>query len=112
MRWVLFFVCAFFFSLGDYLCSMESLRHGRFWFTAFGALVGGCGYVVFSELSKTTPLAAMGGYINGAVVIITCLFFGYLLQGNRLSNSEWFWIAVIFIGICGLGYSQSGLENS
>lgn len=117
MQLVLFCSCAFLFSLGDYLCSIDSFQFGNSQFSNFqfsrtlpmlaGALVGACGYFVFAYLSRATPLAALAGYINGAVVIITCVFFGAYLSGNRLSTAEWFWIAVIFCGIAGLAYSRT-----
>ena len=108
MRFVYFLLCATLFSAGDYLCSIGGTT-SRIVTTFAGALVGALGYGVFAYLSRETPLSALGGYINGAVVIITCVFFGHVIQGNSVSTAEWIWIAVIFLGICGLAYARSAV---
>ncbi len=107
MQWFYFFLCALLFSLGDYLCALEHPSWSKLSTTVVGALVGVTGYVLFAILSRTTPLYALAGFINGAVVIITCVGFGYFVQGSSIRYSEWLWLSVIFSGIVGLAYARS-----
>ena len=107
MQLIYFFICALLFSIGDYLCSLNSNVYNRTTTTALGALVGVTGYLVFAILSRNTPLYALAGYINGAVVVISCVVFGYLVQGNSIRPQEWFWLSVILLGIIGLAYART-----
>ncbi|MFN8392483.1 MAG: hypothetical protein U0136_19475 [Bdellovibrionota bacterium] len=100
-------LCALFFSLGDYLSSLAGQPGYRGALAIVGAVVGGIGYFVFAYLSRTTSLAALSGYVNGAVVLMSSVIFGYFIQRNRVSMMEWFWLAVILLGILGLGYTRS-----
>jgi drug/metabolite transporter (DMT)-like permease len=108
MTWIYFVVCALLFSLGDFVCSLQGPSGSKLLPAVFGASIGALGYLVFAGLSRNTPLAALAAYINGGVVLLSCIVFGYFIQGNRISSGEWFWIAVIFCGIVGLASSRSG----
>ncbi len=107
MELLWFAVCAFLFSAGDYYSSLAGVDENKPWMPLVGAFIGAFAYIVFGHLSKTTPLAALGGYINGAVVCITCVYFGWFIQGNKVSTPEWLWLGVILAGIAGLAYARS-----